>query len=109
MKIIAYYRVSTTRQGQSSLGLEGQQDAVEQYAASQRLLVLATYTEVETGKKADRPELGKAIAHAKRTGATLVVAKLDRRLPQYERRTYPPGEAMERRGCNESMPALAIG
>ena len=77
-KIIAYYRVSTKRQGQSGLGLEGQREAVERYAASIGAFIQAEYTEVETGKKAERPELAKAIAHAKRTGSTLVVAVLDR-------------------------------
>jgi DNA invertase Pin-like site-specific DNA recombinase len=51
---------------------------VEQHAASQGQLLLTTYTEMETGKKADRPELAKAIAYANRAQATLVVAKLDR-------------------------------
>jgi len=78
MKIIAYYRVSTKRQGESGLGLEGQREAVERYAASTGALIVTAYTEVETGKKPSRPQLAKAIAHAKRTGSTLVVAKLDR-------------------------------
>jgi DNA invertase Pin-like site-specific DNA recombinase len=76
--LIAYYRVSTRKQEQSSLGLEGQQAAVTSFADRQCTAVLATYTETETGKRADRPELAKAIAHAKRARATLVVAKLDR-------------------------------
>jgi DNA invertase Pin-like site-specific DNA recombinase len=76
--LIAYYRVSTEKQGRSGLGLEGQQTAVAYFAASQAVPVLAEYTEVESGRRADRPALAKAIAHAKRTRATLVVAKLDR-------------------------------
>ena len=76
--LIAYYRVSTRKQEQSGLGLEGQQAAVSDFAQSQGAGVLAAYTEVETGKRADRPALAKAIAHAKRTGTTLVIAKLDR-------------------------------
>ncbi|MBI2480737.1 MAG: recombinase family protein [Planctomycetia bacterium] len=76
--LIAYYRVSTKRQGRSGLGLEAQQAAVAEYARQHNAKVLASYTEVETGKRSDRPELAKAIAHAKRTRATLVVAKLDR-------------------------------
>ena len=78
MKAVAYYRVSTKKQGQSGLGLDGQQAALEQYIAQNAGQIIGTYREVETGKRADRPELLKAIAHAKRSKATLVVAKLDR-------------------------------
>jgi len=77
-KIIAYFRVSTRKQGLSGLGLEGQQAAVTDHAARNGATVVYTYTEVESGKWKDRPELLKAIAHAKRNRATLVVAKLDR-------------------------------
>ncbi|MCO6458559.1 MAG: recombinase family protein [Pirellulaceae bacterium] len=76
--LIAYYRVSTRKQQQSGLGLEGQQAAVKDYARGQDARLLAEFTEVETGKISDRPELTKAIAHAKRARAVLVVAKLDR-------------------------------
>lgn len=76
--IVAYIRVSTKRQGRSGLGLEAQQEALDAYRRENGGRLLATYKEVETGKSADRPELAKAIAHAKRSGATLVVAKLDR-------------------------------
>lgn len=76
--IVAYIRVSTKRQGRSGLGLEAQQEALDAYRRENGGRVLATYKEVETGKSAHRPELEKAIAHAKRSGATLVVAKLDR-------------------------------
>lgn len=76
--IVAYYRVSTKQQGESGLGLEGQQAAVENYAGQAGARIIATYLEVESGKLADRPELTKALAHARRSKATLVVAKLDR-------------------------------
>jgi DNA invertase Pin-like site-specific DNA recombinase len=76
--IIGYIRVSTKRQGKSGLGLEAQQQALDEHARATGARVLRVYVEVETGKTADRPELAKAIAHAKRSGATLVVAKLDR-------------------------------
>jgi len=76
--IIAYYRVSTKSQGRSGLGLEGQQAALETYAKANASRIIASYREVETGKRKDRPELLRAVAHAKRAGATLVVAKLDR-------------------------------
>lgn len=77
-KIIAYYRVSTKRQGQSGLGLEGQKAAVEGYAKAHGCKLLAAYTEVESGKISERPQLAKALAHAKSAKAILVVAKLDR-------------------------------
>ena len=73
---VAYYRVSTDRQGRSGLGLEAQQAAVRGFAKGGQLL--AEYTEVETGKRSDRPKLQKALAHARRQKATLVIAKLDR-------------------------------
>ncbi len=76
--IIAYYRVSTKQQGESGLGLEGQQAAVDAHARQAGETILARYTEVESGKRADRPELARALAHARRSKATLVVAKLDR-------------------------------
>lgn len=76
--IVAYFRVSTKRQGQSGLGLDGQRAAVEQYAQTQGAAVVQTYTEIESGKRKDRPELARAIGHAKLARATLVVAKLDR-------------------------------
>jgi DNA invertase Pin-like site-specific DNA recombinase len=78
MKLIPYYRVSTKRQGQSGLGLEGQQAAVEAFARSNGGRIVASYTEVESGKRSDRPELLKALGHARLAKATLVVAKLDR-------------------------------
>jgi DNA invertase Pin-like site-specific DNA recombinase len=73
----AYLRVSTDRQGKSGLGLEAQQGAIVSFLRSSDRLV-ATFTEVESGKKATRPELHKALARCKATGATLLVAKLDR-------------------------------
>ncbi len=64
--------------GDSGLGLEGQTAAVEAYARGQGAAVVRAYREVETGKRADRPELLKALADARRSRATLVIAKLDR-------------------------------
>ena len=78
MKAVLYYRVSTTAQGRSGLGLAAQRTAVEQFCDSRGYDILAEFTEVESGKRNDRPELSKAIHRAQVTGATLVIAKLDR-------------------------------
>jgi DNA invertase Pin-like site-specific DNA recombinase len=77
-RLVAYYRVSTDSQGRSGLGLEGQVAAVAAHVASTGCELVASFTEVESGKRNDRPELAKAMAHAKRAKATLVIAKLDR-------------------------------
>jgi DNA invertase Pin-like site-specific DNA recombinase len=77
-KFIGYLRVSTEKQGQSGLGLEAQRKAIEDYLNGGRWELLAEYVEIESGKRSDRPELAAALAHAKATGATLVIAKLDR-------------------------------
>ncbi|MDE1964548.1 MAG: recombinase family protein [Xanthomonadaceae bacterium] len=78
MKVVSYLRVSTARQGRSGLGLDAQRQAIEAYARRGGATVLQTFTEVESGKNNERPELGKAINLSKLTGATLVIAKLDR-------------------------------
>jgi len=74
---ISYIRVSTKKQGYSGLGLEAQTAAVTNFVNGHGKL-LASYCEVESGKKSDRPELTKALAHARRSKAILVVAKMDR-------------------------------
>ena len=76
IKFVAYYRVSTDRQGQSGLGLDAQRDAVARHIGQAELV--AEFTEVESGRKNDRAQLAAALATAKRTKATLVIAKLDR-------------------------------
>lgn len=75
---VLYFRVSTASQSRSGLGLEAQRHAVEAFCARRGCEVLAEYTEVESGKSNERPELLKALHHAKVTGATVVVAKMDR-------------------------------
>ena len=75
-KFVSYLRVSTDRQGASGLGLEAQRAAVMQHIGSGELV--AEFLEVESGRKDDRPQLQRALAEAKRKGAVLVVAKLDR-------------------------------
>jgi len=77
-KLIAYIRVSTQKQGQSGLGLEGQQTAIAAYAKSAGGDMVQKFVEVESGKRSDRPELAKAMAFAKRIKGRLVIAKLDR-------------------------------
>jgi len=76
-KLVAYYRVSTQKQGRSGLGLEAQRSAIQGYAEG-RGQVMAEFTEVETGKRSDRPKLAEALAQARKARATLVIAKLDR-------------------------------
>lgn len=78
-RAVAYYRVSTARQGASGLGLEAQRAAVETLCTQRGWdLIAPPYQEVESGKRSDRPELAKALERAKLTGARLVIAKLDR-------------------------------
>lgn len=76
--LVAYLRVSTRKQGTSGLGLEAQRAAVAEYAEREGLKVVAEFVEVESGKKADRPQLAAAVQHCRAAHATLVVAKLDR-------------------------------
>ncbi|ECL0471494.1 recombinase family protein [Listeria monocytogenes] len=79
MKYVIYYRVSTTKQGISGLGLEAQKQQVENYLQSKNdVEVLNEYVEIDSGKKANRIELAKAVAEAKKNKAVLLVAKLDR-------------------------------
>lgn len=77
-RVVAYYRVSTEGQGRSGLGLEGQQQAVTALCQQRGWTILAEFTEVESGKRDDRPQLIAALKRAKVTGARLVIAKLDR-------------------------------
>lgn len=78
MKIVSYLRVSTRKQSASGLGLEAQRAAIDGYAIQRTGTVIETFTEVESGKVNSRPELCRALHLAKVTGATLVIAKLDR-------------------------------
>lgn len=76
MQYVAYYRVSTQMQGKSGLGLEAQRHAVETFVGSHP--IIAEYTEIESGKRDDRPQLEAALDHAKANNAVLIIAKLDR-------------------------------
>jgi len=81
MQFIKYFRVSTSQQAKSGLGLQAQDRDIDLYFktyAQEPYEVLNEFTDVISGKRDDRPELEKAVAQAEATGATLIVAKLDR-------------------------------
>src|SRR4051812_32567799 len=75
---IAYYRVSTDRQGRSGLGIEAQRAAVATYLNGGDWRILGEFTEVESGKRADRPELDKALTAARLRRVPVVVSRVDR-------------------------------
>ena len=75
---VAYYRVSTQKQGKSGLGIEAQKAAVAQYVSRNGGKVAAEFQEVESGKRSDRPQLALALERCRLTRSTLIVAKLDR-------------------------------
>ena len=77
-KAIAYYRVSTERQGASGLGLEAQQEAVSNFISKQGFQIVKVFTEIESGNKNKRPQLLAALQQCKKEKATLIIAKLDR-------------------------------
>jgi DNA invertase Pin-like site-specific DNA recombinase len=78
MRTVAYYRVSTDKQGRSGLGLEAQREAVRVFLAGKGWPPVVEFVEVESGKRSDRPELAKAMEACRLYRATLVIAKLDR-------------------------------
>lgn len=77
-KFVAYYRVSTARQGKSGLGLDAQRQAVAVYLNGGDWKIVGEFTEVESGKRADRPQLEQALAAARLHRCPLVVSKVDR-------------------------------
>jgi DNA invertase Pin-like site-specific DNA recombinase len=77
-KAVAYYRVSTAKQGASGLGLEAQQEAVRSYCSTGKWAMVDEVTEIESGKRNDRPALANALALCRVHGAALIIAKLDR-------------------------------
>jgi DNA invertase Pin-like site-specific DNA recombinase len=78
-KFIAYYRVSTDRQGRSGLGLEAQREAVARYMNGGNWQLVSEFQEIESGKRHDnRPQLAAALAACRKHKATLIIAKLDR-------------------------------
>jgi DNA invertase Pin-like site-specific DNA recombinase len=77
-KFVAYYRVSTAKQGASGLGLDAQKEAVRSFLNGGSWDLIADFTEVESGKHSNRPMLAQAMERCRLTGATLLIAKLDR-------------------------------
>ena len=77
-KFVAYYRVSTDKQGRSGLGLEAQIATIENHGQRSGGEIIATFQEVESGKRNDRPKLLKALALCRQKKAILIIAKLDR-------------------------------
>jgi DNA invertase Pin-like site-specific DNA recombinase len=75
---IAYYRVSTDRQGKSGLGLEAQAEAVQNYVSANGYQLAGAFTEIESGRKNNRPQLLDALNECKRIKGILIIAKLDR-------------------------------
>lgn len=75
---VCYYRVSTSRQGESGLGLDAQRNAVQRYIANNPGVVLEEFTEVESGRAVNRPELNAALKLCRQKKAVLLIAKLDR-------------------------------
>lgn len=75
---IGYYRVSTSKQGKSGLGLEAQKTSVRRFLKSREAEEIESFTEIESGKNGNRPVLKSAVEHCKEQGAKLLVAKLDR-------------------------------
>ena len=77
-KLVAYYRVSTDKQGRSGLGLEAQRKAISEYIAGCGAEIIAEFVEIESGGRMDRPELAAALRLCKKSNAALVIGKLDR-------------------------------
>ena len=77
-RFVAYYRVSTEKQGRSGLGLEAQQEAVRTHLNGGNWHLAAEVVEIESGKRNDRPKLAEALRLCRLHGATLIIAKLDR-------------------------------
>ncbi|MDG5466806.1 recombinase family protein [Deltaproteobacteria bacterium IMCC39524] len=77
-RYVSYLRVSTDRQGKSGLGIDAQRQAIDCFLARDKRELIHEYLEVESGKKNERPQLQSAIESCLETGATLIIAKLDR-------------------------------
>src|SRR4051794_41976164 len=90
-RFIAYYRVSTDKQGRSGLGLEAQREDVQRYLDGGSWTLADAVTEVESGRRNDRPELDRALGLCRLYGATLVGAKLRRPGPHLPVLSQPMG------------------
>jgi DNA invertase Pin-like site-specific DNA recombinase len=77
-RFVAYYRVSTESQGRSGLGLDAQRVSVDSYVTAAGGQVIHEFTDIESGKRSDRPQLAAAVAACRQQRATLIVAKIDR-------------------------------
>ncbi|MEW5772830.1 MAG: recombinase family protein [Thermodesulfobacteriota bacterium] len=77
-KFVSYLRVSTAKQGKDGYGMEAQRRSIEDFLNGGKWTLLAEYVEVESGRKSQRPQLEAALRHCDLTGATLVIAKMDR-------------------------------
>lgn len=77
-RFVSYLRVSTAQQGRSGLGVEAQREAVAAYLNGGKWTLVQEFVEIESGKRADRPELAKALALCRAHRAALIVAKVDR-------------------------------
>jgi DNA invertase Pin-like site-specific DNA recombinase len=77
-RFVAYYRVSTDKQGRSGLGLEAQREAVSRHVRQAAGRLVREFQEVESGKRKDRPQIAAALAACRAARATLLIAKLDR-------------------------------
>ena len=77
-KFVAYYRVSTTKQGINGLGMDAQKDAIQKFLNGGDWHLVAEFSEVESGKQTNRPQMQKAIELCRKEKATLLIAKLDR-------------------------------
>src|SRR6516164_2699522 len=79
-RYVAYYRLSTARQGRSGLGLEAQRRALREHLNAGSWKLIGEFTEVESGKRSDRPKLAEALKSCRLQNATPIIAKLDRYL-----------------------------
>jgi len=77
-RFVSYFRVSTAKQGESGLGLEAQRSAVNDFVVRQDVAIVREFVEIESGRKANRPELAQALAFCQKHKAALLIAKLDR-------------------------------